>query len=189
MANRCARSSAGVAPTAHLGNGLMDVVLVSQCSRKNFLKFLLALAKSETHSPVSIADESGETSLLVLIHSSEKTAFFGTGHKKWKRHAVSSPVDIPFDSKRVPTCKSILSYSRWKLKKSVAYASKRESSIPLANHHRLFSSCHGLNNKRFLIWLCAHSTMAACGAFSACYLCWLTLQSCTSICICIGQFL
>ncbi|EEC11624.1 ceramide kinase, putative, partial [Ixodes scapularis] len=51
MANRCARSSAGVAPTAHLGNGLMDVVLVSRCSRRNFLRFLLALANSETRSP------------------------------------------------------------------------------------------------------------------------------------------
>ncbi|XP_064473230.1 ceramide kinase-like [Ornithodoros turicata] len=51
MANRCARSSAGVAPTAHLGNGVMDVILVTQCSRLNFLKFLLAIAKSETRSP------------------------------------------------------------------------------------------------------------------------------------------
>lgn len=51
MANRCARSTAGVAPTAHLGNGLMDVVLVSQCSRRNFLRFLVALANSETCSP------------------------------------------------------------------------------------------------------------------------------------------
>lgn len=51
MANRCGRSTAGVAPTAHLGNGLMDVVLVSDCSRRNFLRFLLALANSETCSP------------------------------------------------------------------------------------------------------------------------------------------
>ncbi|KAK8759044.1 hypothetical protein V5799_003322 [Amblyomma americanum] len=51
MANRCARSTAGVAPTAHLGNGFMDVVLVSQCSRRNFLRFLVALANSETCSP------------------------------------------------------------------------------------------------------------------------------------------
>ncbi|CAN7989498.1 unnamed protein product, partial [Ixodes hexagonus] len=54
MANRCARSSAGVAPTAHLGNGLMDVVLVSSCSRRNFLRFLLALANSETRSPFKL---------------------------------------------------------------------------------------------------------------------------------------
>lgn len=40
IACRCAKSPRGPAPAAHLGDGCLDLVTVSRCSRVQFLRFL-----------------------------------------------------------------------------------------------------------------------------------------------------
>ncbi len=52
MSCRCGMTKNGISPKAHLGNGCTDLILVSQCSRLDYLKYLLRTALS-TKSPVS----------------------------------------------------------------------------------------------------------------------------------------
>ncbi|XP_076335169.1 ceramide kinase-like isoform X1 [Tachypleus tridentatus] len=44
MTCRCAMTKDGISPTAHLGNGCTDVILVTKCSRLNFLRYLFRTA-------------------------------------------------------------------------------------------------------------------------------------------------
>lgn len=41
MSCACPRSSKGLSPSAHLGDGSLDLILIRKCSRFNFLRFLL----------------------------------------------------------------------------------------------------------------------------------------------------
>ncbi|KAH3876609.1 hypothetical protein DPMN_000456 [Dreissena polymorpha] len=47
MSCSCDLSPPGMSPYCHLGDGCMDLIMVSQCSRIEFLKFLLRTAKGE----------------------------------------------------------------------------------------------------------------------------------------------
>lgn len=49
---RCAKSPLGPAPTAHLGDGFLDLILVHQCSRLQYLRYLFHLTnqRKERHS-------------------------------------------------------------------------------------------------------------------------------------------
>ncbi|KAL4226177.1 hypothetical protein ACF0H5_014163 [Mactra antiquata] len=47
MSCSCDISPPGMSPFCHLGDGCMDLILVSDCSRVDFLKFLLRTAKGE----------------------------------------------------------------------------------------------------------------------------------------------
>lgn len=47
MSCSCDLSPPGMSPYCHLGDGCMDLILVSECSRPEFLKFLLRTAKGE----------------------------------------------------------------------------------------------------------------------------------------------
>ncbi|XP_003738602.1 ceramide kinase [Galendromus occidentalis] len=51
IANRCSKSRAGFSPKAHLGDGLMDLCVVQECSRLNFLQFLAAIGNSFRQDP------------------------------------------------------------------------------------------------------------------------------------------
>uniref|UniRef100_F6Q539 DAGKc domain-containing protein n=1 Tax=Ciona intestinalis TaxID=7719 RepID=F6Q539_CIOIN len=42
MSCACARSPQGLSPSAHLADGNMDLILVSDCSRANFIKYMLS---------------------------------------------------------------------------------------------------------------------------------------------------
>ncbi|XP_054164301.1 ceramide kinase-like [Oppia nitens] len=46
MTCRCKMTKNGISPKAHLGNGCTDLILVSQCSRLEYLKYLLRTAMS-----------------------------------------------------------------------------------------------------------------------------------------------
>ncbi|UYV79568.1 CERK [Cordylochernes scorpioides] len=52
MSCRCGISREGIAPSAHLGDGCADVILVNQCSRWDFLRYLLRISLHNS-SPVS----------------------------------------------------------------------------------------------------------------------------------------
>lgn len=52
MSCRCEKTKKGMSPSAHIGNGCADLILVSKCSRMNFLRFMLRIAFLEK-SPVS----------------------------------------------------------------------------------------------------------------------------------------
>lgn len=41
MACRCHKSKKGLSPAAHLGNGCSDLIVVSQCSRLDYMRFLM----------------------------------------------------------------------------------------------------------------------------------------------------
>ena len=41
MSCRCDKTKKGMSPSAHLGNGCCDLILVSECSRINYLRFLM----------------------------------------------------------------------------------------------------------------------------------------------------
>lgn len=41
MSCRCEKSKKGMSPSGHLGNGCCDLILVSECSRINYLRFLM----------------------------------------------------------------------------------------------------------------------------------------------------
>lgn len=43
---KCGMSKQGISPAAHVGDGCADLILVSQCSRLNYLKYLLQLGFS-----------------------------------------------------------------------------------------------------------------------------------------------
>lgn len=47
MSCSCDLSPPGMSPYCHLGDGCMDLILVSDCSRREFLKFLMRTAKGE----------------------------------------------------------------------------------------------------------------------------------------------
>jgi len=47
MSCACDLSPPGMSPYCHLGDGCLDLILVSDCSRLDFLKFLLKTAKGE----------------------------------------------------------------------------------------------------------------------------------------------
>jgi len=47
MSCSCDLSPPGMSPYCHLGDGCMDLILVSDCSRVDFLKFLMRTAKGE----------------------------------------------------------------------------------------------------------------------------------------------
>lgn len=52
IANRCSKTRAGFSPKAHVGDGLMDLCVVQECSRFNFLQFLAAIGNSFRIDPV-----------------------------------------------------------------------------------------------------------------------------------------
>ena len=41
MTCRCDKAKKGISPAAHLGNGCSDLIIVSQCSRINYLRYLV----------------------------------------------------------------------------------------------------------------------------------------------------
>lgn len=41
---KCLRTSKGISPSAHIGDGYTDLILVSKCSKFNYLRYLLAIA-------------------------------------------------------------------------------------------------------------------------------------------------
>lgn len=41
MSCRCDKTKKGMSPSAHLGNGCCDLILVSECSRVDYLRFLM----------------------------------------------------------------------------------------------------------------------------------------------------
>lgn len=47
MSCRCGHSKYGISPAQHLGNGCCDLIVVSQCTRKDYLKYLLRTGFSE----------------------------------------------------------------------------------------------------------------------------------------------
>ncbi|XP_071504715.1 ceramide kinase-like [Diadema antillarum] len=49
VSGRCSRTVTGMSPAAHLGNGCIDLVLVRQCSRFDYLRHMLRLASSGNH--------------------------------------------------------------------------------------------------------------------------------------------
>lgn len=49
VSGRCSRTVTGMSPAAHLGNGCLDLVLVRQCSRFDYLRHMLKLASSGNH--------------------------------------------------------------------------------------------------------------------------------------------
>ena len=49
VAGICSKTPHGVSPTAHLGNGCVDLVLVKKCSRINYLRHMLRLASGANH--------------------------------------------------------------------------------------------------------------------------------------------
>lgn len=49
VSGRCSRTVTGMSPAAHLGNGCIDLVLVRQCSRFDYLRHMLKLASSGNH--------------------------------------------------------------------------------------------------------------------------------------------
>ncbi|XP_022651328.1 ceramide kinase-like isoform X2 [Varroa destructor] len=51
LANRCSKSRAGFAPRAHLGDGLMNICVVKECSRVDFVRFLTAIGNSQRQDP------------------------------------------------------------------------------------------------------------------------------------------
>jgi ceramide kinase len=53
MSCRCGMTKNGISPKAHLGDGCTDLILVSQCSRLDYLKYLLRTALS-TKSPFDL---------------------------------------------------------------------------------------------------------------------------------------
>lgn len=54
MSCRCGHSKYGISPSQHLGNGCCDLIVVGQCRRKDYLKYLLRTGFSEK-SAVSLA--------------------------------------------------------------------------------------------------------------------------------------
>lgn len=56
MACRCVKTRNGLSPSAHLGNGCSDLIVVSECSRMDYLRFLLRTAYGTNHSAVSVCD-------------------------------------------------------------------------------------------------------------------------------------
>ncbi|XP_074593043.1 ceramide kinase [Brevipalpus obovatus] len=46
MSCRCEKAKRGLSPAAHLGNGCADLILVSKCSRANYLRFLMRIASN-----------------------------------------------------------------------------------------------------------------------------------------------
>lgn len=54
MSCRCEKSKKGLSPAAHLGNGCSDLIIVSQCSRLDYLRFLMRTGYSTAQSPVSV---------------------------------------------------------------------------------------------------------------------------------------
>lgn len=53
MSCRCEKSKKGLSPAAHLGNGCADLIVVSKCSRVDYLRYLMRLA-NPGKSPVSL---------------------------------------------------------------------------------------------------------------------------------------
>jgi hypothetical protein len=47
MSCRCGHSKYGISPSQHLGNGCCDLIVVGQCTRKDYLKYLLRTGFSE----------------------------------------------------------------------------------------------------------------------------------------------
>ena len=55
MSCRCEKSKKGLSPAAHLGNGCSDLIIVSQCSRLDYIRFLLRTGYSTSQSAVSLS--------------------------------------------------------------------------------------------------------------------------------------
>jgi ceramide kinase len=53
MACRCDKARKGLSPAAHLGNGCSDLIVVSECSRLDYIRFLMRTGLSTSQSPVS----------------------------------------------------------------------------------------------------------------------------------------
>lgn len=53
MACRCVKSRKGLSPAAHLGNGCSDLIVVSECSRLDYIRFLMRTGFSTSQSSVS----------------------------------------------------------------------------------------------------------------------------------------
>lgn len=53
MTCRCGHSKYGMSPSQHLGNGCADLIIVSQCPRKDYLKYLFRTGGFSDKSPVS----------------------------------------------------------------------------------------------------------------------------------------
>ena len=53
MACRCVKSRKGLSPAAHLGNGCSDLIVVSECSRLDYIRFLMRTGFSTSQSAVS----------------------------------------------------------------------------------------------------------------------------------------
>lgn len=53
VSGRCHMSKYGMSPMAHVGNGCADLILVSKCSRFQYLRYLFSVA-FHTKSPVSV---------------------------------------------------------------------------------------------------------------------------------------
>ena len=49
----CSRSPHGVSPSAHLGDGCIDISLVKKCSRFDFLKLLFKISRTGNHASES----------------------------------------------------------------------------------------------------------------------------------------
>jgi ceramide kinase len=54
MSCRCEKSKKGLSPAAHLGNGCSDLIIVSQCSRLDYIRFLMRTGYSTSESPVRV---------------------------------------------------------------------------------------------------------------------------------------
>lgn len=44
---RCGHSKYGISPAQHIGNGCCDLIVVAQCTRKDYLKYLIRTGFSE----------------------------------------------------------------------------------------------------------------------------------------------
>lgn len=53
MACRCVKSKKGLSPAAHLGNGCSDLIVVSECSRLDYIRFLMRTGFATSQSAVS----------------------------------------------------------------------------------------------------------------------------------------
>lgn len=47
MSCRCGHSKYGISPAQHIGNGCCDLIVVAQCTRKDYLKYLIRTGFSE----------------------------------------------------------------------------------------------------------------------------------------------
>lgn len=54
MSCRCEKSKKGLSPAAHLGNGCADLIIVSQCSRLDYIRFLMRTGYSLSSSPFDL---------------------------------------------------------------------------------------------------------------------------------------